>query len=31
METGVERVIEKFIIYNDGTGSSEFGNYVVEV
>ena len=25
-----ERVIEKFIIYNDGTGSSEFGNYVVE-
>ena len=25
-----ERVIEEFIIYNDGTGSSEFGNYVVE-
>ena len=25
-----ERVIEKFIIYNDGTGSSEFGNYVVK-
>ena len=25
-----ERVIEKCIIYNDGTGSSEFGNYVVE-
>ena len=25
-----ERVIETFIIYNDGTGSSEFGNYVVE-
>ena len=25
-----ERVIEKFIVYNDGTGDSEFGNYVVE-
>ena len=25
-----ERVIEEFIIYNDGTGSSEFGNYVVK-
>ena len=25
-----EIVLEKFIIYNDGTGSSEFGNYVVE-
>ena len=25
-----ERVIEEFIIYNDGTGSSEFGNYIVE-
>ena len=25
-----ERVKEKFIIYNDGTGGSEFGNYVVE-
>lgn len=25
-----ERVIEKFIIYNDGTGSSEFGNYIIK-
>lgn len=25
-----ERVIEKFIIYNDSTGSSEFDDYVVE-
>ena len=26
-----ERVIEKFIIYNDGTGSSEFGNYIIKI
>ena len=29
-DRGKERVIETFIIYNDGTGSSEFGNYVLK-
>lgn len=24
-----ERIIEKFIIYNDKTGTTEFGNYIV--